>query len=160
MLNQFKAWNGKKVAVVGAGPAGLTVAADLAKLGYQVVIFEALHLAGGVLVYGIPEFRLPKRIVQAEVDYIKKLGVELQTDSLIGRLFTIEELLAQGFDAVFIGTGAGLPKFMGIPGENLSGIYSANEFLIRVNLMKSYNFQNPKHPSTSARKWQLLAAAT
>jgi glutamate synthase (NADPH/NADH) small chain len=131
---------GKKVAVIGAGPAGLTAAADLAKLGHKVVMFEALHLAGGVLVYGIPEFRLPKRIVQAEVDYIKKLGVELRTDALIGRLFTIDELFKQGFNAVFIGTGAGLPQFMRVPGENLGGIYSANEFLIRVNLMKSYLF--------------------
>ncbi len=147
-----EAWNGRKVAVVGAGPAGLTVAADLAKLGYRVVIFEALHLAGGVLVYGIPEFRLPKRIVQAEVDYIERLGVELQTDSLIGRLYTIPELLAQGFDAIFIGTGAGLPKFMGIPGENLCGIYSANEFLIRVNLMKSYQFPKSKTPIHMGKK--------
>jgi len=131
---------GKKVAVVGAGPAGLTVAADLAKLGHKVVVYEALHAAGGVLVYGIPEFRLPKKIVQAEVDYVKKLGAELRTDVLIGRLFTIEELLEKGFDAVFIGTGAGLPRFLGIAGENLSGVYSANEFLIRVNLMKSYMF--------------------
>jgi glutamate synthase (NADPH/NADH) small chain len=131
---------GKSVAVIGAGPAGLTAAAELAKLGHKVVVFEALHVAGGVLVYGIPEFRLPKRIVQAEVDYIKKLGVELRTDALIGRLFTIDELLKRRFDAVFIGTGAGLPQFLGIPGENLSGIYSANEFLIRVNLMKSYRF--------------------
>ncbi len=147
-----EAWNGRKVAVVGAGPAGLTVAADLAKLGYHVVIFEALHLAGGVLVYGIPEFRLPKRIVQAEVDYIKRLGVELQTDSLIGRLYTIPELLAQGFDAIFVGTGAGLPKFMGISGENLCGIYSANEFLIRVNLMKSYQFPKSKTPIHMGKK--------
>jgi len=131
---------GKRVAIIGAGPAGLTAAADLAKLGHKVVIFEALHVAGGVLVYGIPEFRLPKRIVQAEVDYIKKLGVELRTDALIGRLFTIDELFKKGFDAVFIGTGAGLPQFLRIPGENLGGIYSANEFLIRVNLMKSYLF--------------------
>ncbi len=131
---------GKKVAIVGAGPAGLTAAADLAKLGHDVTIFEALHKAGGVLVYGIPEFRLPKSIVQAEVDYIAKLGVKLHTDALIGRLYTIEELFANGFDAVFIGTGAGLPKFMDIPGENLNGIYSANEFLIRANLMKSYRF--------------------
>jgi glutamate synthase (NADPH/NADH) small chain len=139
-------WNGRKVAVVGAGPAGLTVAADLAKLSYKVVIFEALHTAGGVLVYGIPEFRLPKRIVQAEVEYIQKLGVELQTDALIGRLYTIPELLAGGYNALFIGTGAGLPKFMGIPGENLCGIYSANEFLIRVNLMKSYDFPKCRTP--------------
>ena len=131
---------GKRVAIVGSGPAGLTAAADLAKRGHSVTVFEALHVAGGVLVYGIPEFRLPKSIVQAEVEYIKQLGVKFHTDALIGRLFTIEELFAKGFDAVFIGSGAGLPVFLGIPGENLSGIYSANEFLIRVNLMKSYKF--------------------
>jgi len=131
---------GKKVAIIGAGPAGLTAAADLAKLGHKVVVFEALHLSGGVLMYGIPEFRLPKRIVQAEVEYIKKLGVEMRTDAMIGRTFTIDELFKKGFDAVFIGTGAGLPQFLGVPGENLGGIYSANEFLIRVNLMKSYMF--------------------
>jgi glutamate synthase (NADPH/NADH) small chain len=131
---------GKKVAVVGAGPAGLTVAADLAKLGHEVVIFEALHLPGGVLVYGIPEFRLPKSIVQAEVDYIRKLGADLRLGYLIGRIHTIPEMLRTGFDAVFIGTGAGLPAFMNVPGENLGGIYSANEFLIRVNLMKAYAF--------------------
>jgi len=131
---------GNKVAIIGAGPAGLTAAADLAKLGHKVTVFEALHVAGGVLVYGIPEFRLPKKIVQAEVDYIKKLGVEFHTDALIGRLFTIEELFERGFDAVFIGSGAGLPMFMGIPGENLGGVYSSNEFLIRINLMKSYQF--------------------
>ena len=132
--------SGRRVAIVGAGPAGLTAAADLAKLGHRVIVFEALHLAGGVLVYGIPEFRLPKKIVQTEVDYVKKLGVRFHYDSLIGRLFTIEELLKEGFDAVFIGSGAGLPLFLGIPGENLGGIYSANEFLIRVNMMKSYRF--------------------
>jgi len=129
-----------KVAVVGSGPAGLTAAADLAKLGHKVVIFEALHAPGGVLMYGIPEFRLPKKIVQAEVDYIKKLGVDIKTDYMIGKLYTIDELFELGFDAVFIGTGAGLPRFMRIPGENLGGIYSANEFLIRVNLMKAYTF--------------------
>jgi glutamate synthase (NADPH/NADH) small chain len=131
---------GKQVAVIGAGPAGLTVAADLANLGHKVVIFEALHLPGGVLVYGIPEFRLPKSIVQAEVDYVRKLGAELCTGYLVGRIYTIPELLKRGFDAVFIGTGAGLPAFLGLPGENLGGIYSANEFLIRVNLMKSFAF--------------------
>jgi glutamate synthase (NADPH/NADH) small chain len=132
---------GKRVAVIGAGPAGLTVAADLSKLGHEIVIFEALHLPGGVLVYGIPEFRLPKSIVQAEVDYIRKLGVELKLGYLIGRTYTIPELLKkEGFDAVFVGTGAGLPAFMNVPGENLGGIYSANEFLIRVNLMKAYAF--------------------
>jgi glutamate synthase (NADPH/NADH) small chain len=146
------AWNGKKVAVVGAGPAGLTVAADLAKLGYKVTIYEALHTGGGVLVYGIPEFRLPKRIVQAEIDYIKTLGVELQPDYLIGRIFTVDELFKMGNNAVFIATGAGLPKFLNIPGENLNGIYSANEFLIRVNLMKSYNFPQSKTPIRVGKK--------
>src|SRR4030067_2759261 len=131
---------GKKVAVIGAGPAGLTAAADLAKLGHKVTVFEALHVAGGVLVYGIPEFRLPKKIVQAEVDYIKRLGVEFHTDALTGGMFTIEDPFERGFDAVFIGSGAGLPVFMGIPGENLGGVYSSNEFLIRINLMKSYQF--------------------
>jgi glutamate synthase (NADPH/NADH) small chain len=132
---------GKKVAIIGAGPAGLTAAADLAKLGHEIAIFEALHLPGGVLVYGIPEFRLPKSIVQAEVDYIKKLGVELRLGYLVGRIYTIPELLKkEGFRAVFVGTGAGLPQFMNVPGENLGGIYSANEFLIRVNLMKAYAF--------------------
>jgi glutamate synthase (NADPH/NADH) small chain len=131
---------GMRVAIVGAGPAGLTAAVELAKLGHKVTVFEALHVAGGVLVYGIPEFRLPKRIVKAEVDYVKMLGVELHTDALIGKMFTIEELFARGFDAVFIGTGAGLPTFLGICGENLGGIYSANEFLIRINLMKAYRF--------------------
>ena len=131
---------GRKIAVVGSGPAGLTVAAELAKLGHKVTIFEALHSAGGVLLYGIPEFRLPKKIVQAEVDYVKRLGVEVHTDILVGRTFTIDELFKKGFDTVFIGSGAGLPLFLNIPGENLAGIYSANEFLIRVNLMKSYQF--------------------
>lgn len=130
----------KRVAVIGAGPAGLTAAADLLKLGHEVVIFEALHLPGGVLIYGIPEFRLPKIIVRAEADFVRKLGAEIRTDRLIGRTHTVPELLKNGFDAVFISTGAGLPQFLGIPGENLGGIYSANEFLIRVNLMKSYNF--------------------
>lgn len=142
---------GKKVAVVGAGPAGLTVAADLIKLGHAVTIFEALHKPGGVLTYGIPEFRLPKRIVGAEAEYIEKLGVTLKANALIGKLYTIEELLKQ-FDAVFIGSGAGLPAFMGIPGENLCGIYSANEFLIRVNLMRSYDFPKARTPICSGEK--------
>ncbi|MCK5628485.1 NADPH-dependent glutamate synthase, partial [Candidatus Bathyarchaeota archaeon] len=136
----------RRVAVVGAGPSGLTVAAELAKIGHKVVVFEALHKIGGVLAYGIPEFRLPKKIVQAEVEYIKRLGVIFRTDVLIGRLYTINELLRRGFDAVFVGTGAGLPRFLGIPGENLSGIYSANEFLIRINLMKSYRFPEYSTP--------------
>ena len=131
--------NGHKVAVVGSGPAGLTCAGDLAKLGYEVTIFEALHLAGGVLVYGIPEFRLPKSIVQKEIDGLKALGVKVETNMVIGRSITINELIEEyGFEAVFIGSGAGLPKFMNIPGENLKGVYSANEFLTRVNLMKAY----------------------
>jgi glutamate synthase (NADPH/NADH) small chain len=137
---------GKRIAIIGSGPAGLTAAAELAKLGHKVVILEALHTAGGVLVYGIPEFRLPKKIVEAEVEYVKKLGVEIRTDALVGRLFTVDELFKRGFHAVFIGTGAGLPKFLGIPGENLSNIYSANEFLIRVNLMKSYKFPSADTP--------------
>jgi glutamate synthase (NADPH/NADH) small chain len=131
---------GKKVAVVGAGPAGLTAAADLVKRGHEVTMFEALHLPGGVLIYGIPEFRLPKNIVRNEVAYIQKLGVDLRLGNLVGRIHTIPELMKSGYDAVFIGSGAGLPMFMRIPGENLGGIYSANEFLIRVNLMKAYNF--------------------
>ncbi len=131
---------GKRVAVVGSGPAGLTAAADLAKRGHSVTIFEALHVAGGVLVYGIPEFRLPKAIVQAEVDYVTSLGVELKLDSVIGKIETVDELLSNSYDAVFLGTGAGLPMFLNVPGENFNGIYSANEFLTRTNLMKAYLF--------------------
>ena len=131
--------NGHKVAVVGSGPAGLTCAGDLAKMGYEVTVFEALHVAGGVLVYGIPEFRLPKAIVKKEVENLKALGVKIETNMVIGRVITIEELKDEyGFDAVFIGSGAGLPKFMGIEGESLKGVYSANEFLTRSNLMKAY----------------------
>ncbi len=131
--------NGHKVAVIGSGPAGLTCAGDLAKMGYEVTIYEALHVAGGVLVYGIPEFRLPKAIVQKEVDNLKDLGVKIETDMVIGRVISIEELKNEyGYEAVFIGSGAGLPRFMNIPGENLNGVYSANEFLTRSNLMKSY----------------------
>ena len=131
--------NGHKVAVIGSGPSGLTCAGDLAKKGYAVTVFEALHLAGGVLVYGIPEFRLPKSIVQKEIDGLKALGVVIETNVVIGRTITIDELMQEyGFEAVFIGSGAGLPKFMNIPGENLKGVYSANEFLTRINLMKAY----------------------
>lgn len=131
--------NGHKVAIIGSGPAGLACAGDLAKKGYEVTVFEALHLAGGVLVYGIPEFRLPKAIVQQEVDALKALGVKIETNMVIGRVLSIDELMDDyGFEAVFIGTGAGLPRFMNIPGENLCGVYSANEFLTRINLMKAY----------------------
>ena len=130
--------NGHKVAVIGSGPSGLTCAGDLARLGYEVTVFEALHTAGGVLVYGIPEFRLPKAIVQKEIDGLKEMGVKIETNMVIGRALSIDELLEDGFEAVFIGSGAGLPRFMNIPGENLKGIYSANEFLTRVNLMKAY----------------------
>lgn len=141
-----------KVAIVGSGPAGLTVAADLVKLGHEVVMFESLHLAGGVLMYGIPEFRLPKEIVQAEVSYIKKLGVDVKTNYTIGRIYTIDELFANGFDAIFVGSGAGLPRWMGIEGENLGGVYSANEFLIRVNLMKGYLFPEYDTPIRIGKK--------
>ena len=130
--------NGHKVAVVGSGPSGLTCAGDLARLGDEVTVFEALHTAGGVLVYGIPEFRLPKAIVQKEIDGLKAMGVKIKTNMVIGRALSVDELLEQGFEAVFIGSGAGLPRFMNIPGENLKGVYSANEFLTRVNLMKAY----------------------
>ena len=137
--------NGHRVAVVGSGPSGLTCAGDLAKKGYDVTVFEALHTAGGVLVYGIPEFRLPKKIVAKEVDTLRKLGVKIETNVVIGKTLTIDELFDMGYEAVFIGSGAGLPKFMGIPGESLNGVYSANEFLTRSNLMKSY-IENPETP--------------
>ena len=130
--------NGHKVAIVGSGPSGLTCAGDLAKLGYSVTVFEALHTAGGVLVYGIPEFRLPKSIVAKEVESLKAMGVEILTNMIIGKTLTIDELFEMGYEAVFIGSGAGLPNFMGIPGESLKGVYSANEFLTRANLMKAY----------------------
>ena len=130
--------NGHKVAIIGAGPSGLTCAGDLAKLGYDVTVFEALHLAGGVLVYGIPEFRLPKSIVQHEVDNLIAMGVKVNTNVVVGRTIEVDELFEQGFEAIFIGSGAGLPRFMNIPGENFKGVYSANEFLTRVNLMKAY----------------------
>ena len=132
-------WNGHKVAIIGAGPAGLTAAGDLAKLGYKVTVYEALHVAGGVLMYGIPEFRLPKAIVQQEIDGLKKMGVDFECNMVIGKVLTIDELMGEyGYEAVFVGSGAGLPRFMGIPGESLNGVYSANEYLTRVNLMKAY----------------------
>lgn len=141
------AQNGKKVAVVGSGPAGLTVAGDLAKLGYAVTVYEAFHVAGGVLMYGIPEFRLPKNIVQNEIENLKKLGVDIQTNVIIGKTIMVDELVEDmGYDAVFLGTGAGLPSFMGIEGESLNGVYSANEFLTRINLMKGYKFPDYDTP--------------
>jgi glutamate synthase (NADPH/NADH) small chain len=143
---------GRRVAVVGSGPAGLTCAADLAKMGHSVTIFEALHIAGGVLMYGIPEFRLPKEIVQGEVDYVTSLGVKLVLDSVIGKIDTVDELLGNSYDAVFLGTGAGLPMFLSIPGENLNGVYSANEFLTRVNLMKAYLFSRYDTPVKIGKK--------
>ena len=144
--------NGHKVAVIGSGPSGLTCAGDLAKKGYAVTVFEALHLAGGVLVYGIPEFRLPKDIVQKEVDNLKAMGVKIETNMVIGKVLSIDELMGEyGFEAVFIGSGAGLPRFMGIPGENLCGVYSANEFLTRTNLMKAYK-HNALTPIMHAKK--------
>ncbi len=138
-MNSPQAKKGVRIAVIGSGPAGLTCAGDLARLGYNVTIFESLHVTGGVLTYGIPEFRLPKKIVDLEIEYVKSLGVEIKTDMLIGNVFTIEELL-KDYQAVFIGSGAGLPKFMDIPGENLDGVYSANEYLFRVNMMKAWKF--------------------
>ncbi len=148
---------GKKAAVVGSGPAGLTCAADLAKLGHSVTIFEALHVAGGVLMYGIPEFRLPKAVVQAEVENLKKLGVEIQVNAVVGKFATVDELIEEGgYDAVFIGTGAGLPYFMQIPGENACGVYSANEFLTRTNLMKAYKFPECDTPIRVGRKVAVL----
>lgn len=143
--------NGKKVAVIGAGPSGLTCAGDLAKRGYDVTVFEAFHTAGGVLVYGIPEFRLPKSIVAREIDGLKKLGVKIMTDMVIGKVLSVDEIMDMGFEAVFIGSGAGLPRFMGIEGEGAVGVYSANEFLTRINLMKAYKdeFDTPIKRSKS-----------
>lgn len=143
---------GKRIAVVGSGPASLTVAADLAKFGHSVTIFEALHTSGGVLTYGIPSFRLPKNIVKAEVDYVQSLGVEIQLDTVIGKKISIDELLDDNYQAVFLGIGAGLPLFLKIPGENLNGIYSANEFLTRVNLMKAYKFPDYQTPVKIGKK--------
>jgi glutamate synthase (NADPH) small chain len=144
--------NGKKVAIAGAGPSGLTIAGDLVKLGYDVTIFEALHKSGGVLVYGIPEFRLPKAIVEAEVEGLRNLGVKIETNYVIGRTKTIDELFEEGFQAVFIGVGAGAPVFMNIPGENLIGIYSANEYLTRSNLMKAYRFPEYDTPIVRGKR--------
>ena len=137
-LPQRPAMNGHRVAVVGAGPAGLTCAGELARMGYAVTVFESLHLPGGVLTYGIPEFRLPKAIVMAEVDALVRLGVDVQVNTIIGKTLTVDELFEAGFEAMFIASGAGLPRFLGIPGESLKGVYSANEYLTRVNLMKAY----------------------
>ena len=152
-------WNGHKVAIIGAGPAGLTAAGDLAKLGYKVTVYEALHVAGGVLMYGIPQFRLPKEIVQHEISALKKLGVKIVVDAVIGRTFTIKELMEEeGFSAVYVGTGAGLPHFMQIDGENLNGVYSANEFLTRVNLMKAYEFPKYATPVYVGKKAAIVGA--
>lgn len=151
--------NGKKVAIVGSGPSGLTCAGDLAKLGYEVTVFEALHAAGGVLMYGIPQFRLPKEIVQHEITALKKMGVKILVNSVIGRTYTVQELMEEeGFSAVYVGTGAGLPHFMNIEGENLNGVYSANEFLTRVNLMKAYEFPNVATPVYVGKKAAIVGA--
>lgn len=148
---EIPAPNGHKVAIIGAGPSGLTAAGDLAKLGYKVTIYEALHLAGGVLVYGIPEFRLPKIIVQKEIDNLKAIGVDVETNMVIGKVLTIDELFEMGNEAVYIGSGAGLPRFMNIPGESLKGVYSANEYLTRINLMKAYK-EGSKTPIKHSKK--------
>ncbi len=149
---------GKKVAIIGGGPAGLACAGDLAKLGHAVTVFEALHVAGGVLMYGIPQFRLPKEIVQREINSLEKMGVEILVNQVVGKVTSVDELMAQGYDTVFIGTGAGLPYFMGIPGENLLGVYSANEFLTRTNLMKGYRFPEYATPVKVGKKVAVLGA--
>lgn len=149
---------GARVAIIGSGPAGLSAAADLAKMGYRVTIFEALHAAGGVLRYGIPEFRLPKRIVDAELNYLRSLGVEIELDVLVGQTVTLEELFHEGYEAVFVGTGAGLPYFLNIEGENLNGVYSANEFLTRVNLMKGYLFPEYATPVRIGKRVAVVGA--
>lgn len=151
-LPEIHTSTGKKVAIVGSGPAGLTCAAELARMGHGVVVFEALHESGGVLVYGIPEFRLPKSIVKSEVDYVTSLGADLELDSVVGRQVQVKEMLDDGFDAVFLGIGAGAPRFLNVPGENLSGIYSANEYLTRINLMKAYRFPEYDTPVKKGRK--------
>lgn len=147
-----------KVAVVGAGPAGLTAAGELACMGYDVTIFEALHDAGGVLAYGIPEFRLPRTILKREIEYVKSLGVKIETNSIVGKLYTLRELLNTGYSAIFLGTGAGLPQFMKIPGENLNGVYSANEYLTRINLMKAYKFPEYTTPVRVGSKVAVVGA--
>lgn len=149
---ECKAATGKKAAIIGSGPAGLTCAADLAKMGVDVTIFEAFHMPGGVLVYGIPEFRLPKALVQKEIDALKCMGVKIETNMVMGRVLTIDDLKEMGYETIFIGTGAGLPKFMEIPGENLNGVYSANEFLTRINLMKGYKFPEYDTPVVRHKK--------
>lgn len=151
-IPEIPKWTGKKVAVVGSGPAGLTVADDLLKRGHKVTIFEALHVPGGVLMYGIPEFRLPKKIVEAEIEYLKKMGAEIELNSVIGKIDTIDGLFSDGYDAVFVGTGAGLPIFLNLPGENLVGVYSANEYLTRVNLMRAYRFPEYDTPVLRGRR--------
>lgn len=156
-IPEIKEETKKKVAVVGSGPAGLTVAADLRLLGHDVTIFEALHKPGGVLVYGIPEFRLPKRIVEAEIDYLKKLGVRIIVNMVIGKILTVDELL-KDYDAVFLGLGAGLPLFLNVPGENLCGIYSANEYLTRSNLMKAYLFPEYDTPISKGKRVAVIGA--
>lgn len=149
---------GKRIAVVGSGPAGLTLAADMVAKGHSVTVFESLHKAGGVLVYGIPEFRLPKAIVEAEIDYLRRLGVKIELNSIVGRLYTLDELFETGYDAIFIGTGAGLPVFMGLPGENLCNILSANEYLTRINLMKAYAFPEYDTPAPKGQQVAVLGA--
>ena len=156
-IPEIPSTTGKKIAIVGSGPAGLTCAGDLIKLGHEVTIFEALHETGGVLIYGIPEFRLPKDIVKAEVNYLKKLGVKIEVNSVVGKLDTVDELLEE-FDAVFLGTGAGFPMFLKIPGENLNGVYSANEFLTRSNLMKAYNFPEYDTPIVKGKNVAVFGA--
>lgn len=150
--------NGKRVAVVGSGPAGITCAGELIKKGYDVTVFEALHKAGGVLSYGIPEFRLPKDLVAKEIETVEKLGVDIETNVIVGRSVTIDELMEQGYEAVFVGSGAGLPRFLNIPGENLLGVYSANEFLTRVNLMKAYKFPETPTPVKVGKKVAVVGA--
>lgn len=150
--------NGKRVAVVGSGPAGITCAGELIKKGYDVTVFEALHKAGGVLSYGIPEFRLPKDLVAKEIETVEKLGVDIETNVIVGRSVTIDELMEQGYEAVFVGSGAGLPRFLNIPGENLLGVYSANEFLTRVNLMKAYKFPEAPTPVKVGKRVAVVGA--